>query len=363
MNELTPQPENQPPTGQVLIYEDGSTNLKVLLDGNSVWLTQNQMAELFDSTKQNISLHLQNIYEERELQPETTVKKYLTVRIEGSRQVSRLIDHYNLEAILAVGYRVRSPIGTRFRQWATSRLSELLVKGFTLDDERLKAGRSAGNDYFDELLERIRAIRASERRFYQKITDIYATSIDYMNDAKITQEFFATVQNKLEWAITGMTAAEIIKSRANATLPKMGLETWKNAPGGPIRKSDVTIAKNYLKEQELDQLNRIVTMYLDFAEDQAQRKKMMTMAQWISKLDAFLEFNDRAVLKHAGKVQKKVADRLAETEFDKYETQRRRLEASTPTSDFDKLIDQSKKIAKEPPAKPRRKRGQNGGEA
>lgn len=361
MSELTPTPDNQPPAGQVLLYEDGSTNLRVLLDGNTVWLTQRQIAELFQVTVPNVNQHLKTIYEEIELLPESTIKRYLIVQSEGTRQVSRLIDHYSLEAILAVGYRVRSPIATRFRQWATSRLSELLVKGFTMDDERLKAGRHLGEDYFEELLARIRDIRSSERRFYQKITDIYATSIDYRSDAQITQEFFAIVQYKLEWAITGMTAAEIIKQRANANLPHMGLATWKTAPHGPLRKTDVTIAKNYLTEDELSQLNRIVTMYLDFAEDQAQRKKAMTMAQWISKLDAFLEFNDRAVLNHAGKIKKMVADRLAESEFEKYQAEQRRIAATTPTSDFDQFVDETKRIETTlPPAKqkkPPRRRG------
>jgi hypothetical protein len=363
LSELIPTPDNQPPSGQVLIYEDGSTNLRVLLEGNTVWLTQKLLAELYQVSVKTVNEHLINIYDEEEIAPIPTIRKFRIVQSEGSRQVSRLIDHYNLEAILAVGYRVRSPVGTRFRQWATSRLSELLVKGFTMDDERLKAGRSIGEDYFEELLARIRDIRSSERRFYQKITDIYATSIDYKNDAQLTQEFFATVQNKLEWAITGMTAAEIIKQRANAALPHMKLATWKNAPDGAVRKADVTIAKNYLTEDELNQLNRIVTMYLDFAEDQAQRKKTMTMAQWISKLDAFLEFNDRAVLNHAGKIQKKVADRLAESEFEKYQIEQRHIAATTPTSDFDHFVEQTKRMEKtSPPEKakksPRRKGNQ-----
>ncbi|WP_459556417.1 virulence RhuM family protein [Lacunimicrobium album] len=363
MSELIPTPDNQPPSGQVLIYEDGSTNLRVLLEGNTVWLTQKLLAELYQVSVKTVNEHLINIYDEEEIDPIPTIRKFRIVQSEGSRQVSRLIDHYNLEAILAVGYRVRSPVGTRLRQWATSRLSELLVKGFTMDDERLKAGRSIGEDYFEELLARIRDIRSSERRFYQKITDIYATSIDYKNDAQLTQEFFATVQNKLEWAITGMTAAEIIKQRANAALPHMGLATWKNAPDGAVRKADVTIAKNYLTEDELSQLNRIVTMYLDFAEDQARRKKTMTMAQWLSKLDAFLEFNDRAVLNHAGKIQKKVADRLAESEFEKYQIEQRHIAATTPTSDFDHFVEQAKRIDKIlPPEKakksPRRKGNQ-----
>ena len=248
--------------------------------------------------------------------------------------------------ILAVGYRVRSARGTAFRQWATARLSELLVKGFTLDDERLKEGRSLGRDYFDELLERIRAIRASERRFYQKITDIYATSIDYDKSAEITQQFYATVQNKLHWAIHGHTAAEIIASRADADRPHMGLTTWKEAPHGPIRKRDVSVAKNYLSEEELSALNRIVTMYLDYAEMQARGHRPMHMADWVGRLDAFLEFNEQNILTHAGKVSHELAREHAEREFEKYEDERRRLEATEPTSDFDKAVEEVRRLEK-----------------
>ena len=232
----------------------------------------------------------------------------------------------------------------------TQTLREYLIKGFVLDDERLKAAKQTfGQDYFDELLERIRDIRASERRFYQRITDIYATSIDYDGNAPVAREFFATVQNKLEWAITGMTAAEIIKSRADADQPKMGLTTWKNAPQGKIRKADVTVAKNYLSDTELLDLNRIVTMYLDYAEDQAKRHQTMAMSQWANKLDAFLEFNDRDVLKHAGKVEKKVADQLAHEQFDRFATERQQIEAEQPTSDFDKFVEEMKKKQKKLP--------------
>ncbi|MFA6641737.1 MAG: virulence RhuM family protein, partial [Thermovirgaceae bacterium] len=239
---------------------------------------------------------------------------------------------------------VRSGRGTAFRQWATVRLSELLVKGFTMDDERLKAGQTLGDDYFDELLERIRDIRASERMFYQKITDIYATSIDYDPRSDITQTFFATVQNKLHWAIHGHTAAEVIHQRADASSQNMGLATWKNAPHGPIRRTDVTVAKNYLTEKEISELNRIVTMYLDYAEDQARRRKPMYMSDWAKKLDAFLEFNERDILTHAGKISPKMAEEHASKEFEQYEAKRRRLEASTPTSDFDRFVEQSKKL-------------------
>jgi hypothetical protein len=260
------------------------------------------------------------------------------------RQVSRMVDHYNLDAIIGVGYRVRSARGTAFRQWATARLSEFLVKGFTLDDKRIKDGRTLGDQYFDELLERIRDIRASERLFYQKITDIYATSIDYDSRAKITQTFYATVQNKLHWAIHGRTAAEIIRERADASKPHMGLTTWKNAPRGPIRKADVTVAKNYLTEEEIRELNRIITMYLDYAEDQARRRRPMHMANWVKKLDVFLEFNERNILTHAGKISQELAQEHAEREFGKYEAKRRRLEATTPTSDFDKAVEKMKRL-------------------
>ena len=337
----------QPTEGQFLFYntEDGKTRVQVLLDGGTCWMPQIQIAELFDTTKQNVSLHVQNIYEDGELAPEATVKDYLTVQTEGNRQVKRTLSIYNLEMIIAIGYRVRSARGTQFRRWATATLNEFLIKGFVLDDQRLKAAETTfGKDYFDELLERIRDIRASERRFYQKVTDIYATAADYNKDTEVSREFFATVQNKLEWAITGMTAAELIKDRADASQPNMGLQTWKNLPQGKIRKTDVTVAKNYLSKEELSDLNRIVTMYLDYAEDQAKRQQTMTMAQWASKLDAFLTFNDRSVLKNAGKVEKQVADALAIEQYEQYRTEQRRIEATEPTSDFDRFVDDIGKL-------------------
>ncbi|MDD5514717.1 MAG: virulence RhuM family protein [Synergistales bacterium] len=333
-----------PPEGQLLIYQDGALRVQVRMDGQTVWLTQAAIAELYQTTSQNITMHLKGIYLDGELNEGSTCKEFLQVRREGARDVQRKIKHYNLEAILAVGYRVRSGRGTAFRQWATARLSELLVKGFTMDDERLKAGQTLGDDYFDELLERIRDIRASERMFYQKITDIYATSIDYDPRSDITQTFFATVQNKLHWAIHGHTAAEVIHQRADASSQNMGLATWKNAPHGPIRRTDVTVAKNYLTEKEISELNRIVTMYLDYAEDQARRRKPMYMSDWAKKLDAFLEFNERDILTHAGKISPKMAEEHASKEFEQYEAKRRRLEASTPTSDFDRFVEQSKKL-------------------
>jgi hypothetical protein len=350
------KPVPVPPEGQLLIYQDGALHVQVSIDGKTVWLTQRLMAELYQVTVANINQHLKAIYEEGELSPESTIKQFLIVQTEGARQVSRMVDHYNLDAILAVGYRVRSARGTAFRQWATARLSELLVKGFTMDDERIKQGRTLGDDYFEELLERIRDIRASERMFYQKITDIYATSIDYDPNAEITQTFFATVQNKLHWAIHGHTAAEIIYQRADASQPHMGLTTWKNAPHGPIRKTDVTVAKNYLTEEEIRELNRIVTMYLDYAEDQARRRKPMYMADWAKKLDAFLAFNERDILTTAGKVSQALAEEHAHAEFEKYKAECRRLEAATPTSDFDRFIEQTKQMIENEQSLPKRER-------
>ena len=333
-----------PLKGRMLIYRDGALNLQVRIEGNSVWLPQRLIAELFQVTVPTVNEHLSNIYAEGELPPEATVRKFRIVQREGKRDVARAIDHYNLDAILAVGYRIRSARGTAFRQWATARLSELLLKGFTLDDERLKAGRTLGEDYFDELLERIRDIRASERMFYQKITDIYATSIDYDPASEITRTFYATVRNKLHWATHGHTAAELVARRADATHPHLGLTTWKNAPRGPVRMADVTVAKNYLSEEEIRELNRIVSMYLDYAEDQAGRRRPMHMSDWARKLDAFLEFNERNILTHAGKVSHELAREQAEREFEKYEAGRRRLEAATSTSDFDKALDEVKRL-------------------
>jgi hypothetical protein len=250
------------PHGEMILFQstDGHTKVQVRFEDKNVWLSQKAMAELYQVSVPSVNEHLTHIYEEGELHPEATNRKFRIVQTEGKREVTRTVDHFNLEAILAVGYRVRSPRGTQFRQWATAQLQELLVKGFVMDDERLKEGKSIGQDYFDELILRIRDIRASERRFYQKITDIYATSIDYDGRAEITQEFYATVQNKLHWATHGKTAAEVIKFRADASKKNMGLTTWKNSPDGPIRKSDVTIAKNYLNEEELQALNRVVTI-------------------------------------------------------------------------------------------------------
>ena len=342
---------NEPATGQMLIYRDGALNLQVRLDGETVWLTQAQIAALFQTTPQNITLHISSIYEDGELEQTATCKDYLQVQTEGSRQVRRSLKHYNLEMILAVGYRVRSQRGTEFRQWATARLGELLVKGFTLDDERIKAGRTLGQDYFDELLDRIRDIRASERLFYQKITDIYATSIDYDGNDSLTQEFFKTVQNKMHWAAHGHTAAEIVHSRADASQPNMGLTTWKNAPAGPVRKADVVVAKNYLHEDEIRELNRVVSAYLDFAELQARGHRPMYMRDWIAKLDGFLRLGDRDVLADAGSISHALAEEYAHLQFTQYEEQRRQLEASQPTSDFARTIEQIMRPSRCAPAK------------
>ena len=343
-------PPDEPPAGLVLYtLPDGSARLQLRIQHETLWLTQRQLAELFQKDVRTINEHIQNIISEGELPPEATIRKFRIVQAEGARTVERLIDHYSLDVVIAVGYRVRSTRGTQFRQWATATLREYLTKGFAIDDERLMAGGSLGADYFDELLERIRAIRASERRFYQKITDIYATSIDYDGSAAITQEFYATVQNNLHWAIHGRTAAEIITERADAAKPHMGLTTWKNAPAGPIRKADVGIAKNYLTHEEMAALNRVVTMYLDYAEDQAVRQQPMHMADWVRKLDAFLEFNERNILSHAGRVSADMAKQHAEQEFAKHEETLRIREATEPTSDFDKAVERIKRLEQQPP--------------
>jgi len=324
-------------TSDILIYqtEDGQTKIDVRLEDGTVWLPQAALAELFQVTPQNITIHLRNIFSEGELDPESTCKDYLQVRKEGERQVSRRVKHYNLDAIIAVGYRVRSHRGTQFRRWATERLSEYLVKGFVMDDERLKnIGTPFGTDYFDELLERIRDIRASEKRFYRKITDIYATAVDYDSRSEPAQTFFQTVQNKLHWAVTGHTAAELIAGRADAEKPNMGLTSWK---GAKVRKPDVVVAKNYLTAEELDGLNRIVTMYLDYAEDQAKRKRPMSMAEWAVKLDAFLSFNEREVLDHAGHVRAELAKQLAQSEYDKFHARRLKEDARS-VDEFERVV-------------------------
>jgi hypothetical protein len=309
--------------GSLILYqtEDGRTRVQCRFEDETIWLTQAQMALLFDTTPQNITLHLKAIFSEGELEEEATRKAYLQVRTEGRRQVERSLSHYSLPAILAVGFRVRSSRGTQFRQWATARLEEFLVKGFTMDDERLKDPPGAGvPDYFDELLERIRDIRASERRVYLRVREILALAADYAPKEAETQAVFQVVQNKLHFAATGKTAAELIAERADAALPNMGLTSWK---GGAVRKGDVTVAKNYLSEHEIDELNRIVVMFLDFAEDQARRRKQVFLADWKTKLDEFLRFNERAVLGNAGAVSREAADRKAQAEYEEFAARRR----------------------------------------
>jgi len=311
--------------GEFLIYqaESGQTRLEVRLSGETVWLTQAQMAELFQTSSDNISLHLKNIFEDNELEEGATAEDFSVVRQEGNREVRRSLKHYNLDAIISVGYRVKSHTATRFRQWATSQLKEFLVKGFVMDDERLK-NPDQPFDYFDELLRRIQDIRTSEKRFYRKITDIYATSVDYDPTLEISIDFFKTVQNKMHWAITGQTAAETIQQRVDSQQPNMGLTNWR---GDKVRKQDVTIAKNYLNAEELSALNNLVEQYLIFAEGQAMRRIPMAMADWLKKLDAFMTLNDRELLNHAGQVSHQIAKQLAESEYDKFHQQRLHDEA------------------------------------
>lgn len=330
------EPGNSATSSEIVFYqtEDGRSRIQVRLDGGTVWLTQRLLAELFQKDVRTVNEHIQNIFEEGELEPAATIRKFRIVQVEGKREVARLVDHYNLDVILAVGYRVRSHRGTQFRRWATERLREYVVKGFVLDDERLKEGNGLGADYFDELLERIREIRASEKRFYQKIRDLYALSVDYDSASAETREFFRIVQNKLHWAITGRTAAEIIAERADATKPNMGLTTWK---GAKVRRADVTVAKNYLNADEIRSLNRIVTMYLDYAEEQAERRRPLYMRDWRAKLDAFLAFNEREILKDGGRVSAEVAQRLALDEYDRFERRRLEEEASAP-DEFDEAV-------------------------
>lgn len=323
------------PHGQFLVYqsEDGRVKIDVRLEHETIWLTQQHMADLFQTTIPNISMHLRNIFADGELQPSATVKEFLTVRLEGHRHVSRFVEFYSLDAIISVGYRIKSAVATRFRIWATQQLRELLVKGFVLDDERLK-NPDRPFDYFDELLRRIQDIRTSERRFYHKITDIYATSIDYDPTRPESIEFFQTVQNKLHWAITGQTAAEIIHTRADSAKPNMGLTAWR---GAKVRKEDVVIAKNYLSEPEWAALNNLVEQYLVFAEGQAMRRVPMHMKDWITKLHGFLTINDRNILTHAGRISHEMALEQAEAEYEKFS--RKRIHQSDAVGgDFEKAI-------------------------
>lgn len=329
--------------GELILYrsQDGSARIQLRAVDGTVWLTQAQMAELFATSKQNISLHLKNIFEDNELDEPTAVKDYLTTAADGKAYRTR---HYRLEAILAVGYRVRSPRGVQFRQWATTHLREYLVKGFAMDDERLK--QAGGGDYFDELLARIRDIRSSEKVFWRKVLDIYATSVDYDPSAEASQRFFATVQNKMHWAAHGHTAAEIVHARADADQPGMGLTTWPGAERGkPPARADAGVAKNYLRGDELDTLNRVVTAYLEFAEIQAQGRKPMAMADWIAKLDDFLRVADRDVLDHAGRVSHEQARLKAEAEYEKFRVARINAESAVER-DFETTARQIENAAK-----------------
>ncbi|MCX6277340.1 MAG: virulence RhuM family protein [Bacteroidetes bacterium] len=323
---------------EILLYTtpNGKVKVEIYLQNETIWLTQQKIADLFGVDRSVVTKHLANIYAENELSKESTCAKIAQVQKEGERTVNRQIEFYNLDVIISVGYRVNSSQATAFRIWATERLKEYIIKGFTMDDERLKNPNNIfGKDYFEEQLARIRDIRSSERRFYQKITDIYTQcSADYNVDTKATKDFFSTVQNKLHWAITRQTAAELIATRADNTKENMGLTSWKNAPKGSIRKTDVGIAKNYLNEKELDGLNRIVTMYLDYAESQAHKGIMMYMNDWVLKLDAFLQFNEEAILMHQGKVSHEIAIALAGTEYEKFKIAQDKL----IESDFDKAI-------------------------
>lgn len=318
-----------PTKSNILLYqtEDGRQRIEVHLEDETVWLSQRLLAELFQKDVRTINEHIKNIYDECELLPGSTIRKYRIVQTEGNRQVSRTVDFYNLDVIIAVGYRVRSHRGTQFRQWATEHLREYIVKGFTLDDERLS--ESGGIEYFDELLDRIRAIRASEKRFYQKIRDIYALSADYNSQHHLSKEFFATVQNKILYAVTGMTAAEIIHSRADASKPNMGLTTWKGAGHRrQLTKQDTEIAKNYLNKEEISTLELLVNQYLDFAELQARQHKIMYMENWKAKLDAFMELNDQDILSNAGRISSEMARELAHVEYDVFSNKRHQIEAN-----------------------------------
>jgi hypothetical protein len=334
------------PNSEIILYqtEDGRTRIQCRFENETIWLTQALIAELFEKDVRTINEHLLNVFDEGELRREATIRKFRIVRTEGKREVAREIEYYNLDAILAVGFRVRSHRGTQFRQWAMGRLSEYLVKGFTMDDERLKNPPGKGQkDYFDEQLERIRDIRSSERRFYQKVLDIYATSVDYTPNTEMSQQFFATVQNKMHWAAHGQTAAEVIHARVDAAKPFMGLQTTR--PGGIIRKEDVSIAKNYLDGRELDTLNRIVNAYIEFAELRALQRKVMTMRDWIAKLDEFLKLSEHELLDHTGKISAEHAKMKAELEYERY----RALIDSQPRAvdlDFEKAASELKKMPK-----------------
>jgi hypothetical protein len=320
----------------VFTSQSDEKSIEARYEDETVWLTQKLMAELFEVDVRTISEHLGNIYKSRELLANTTVRKFRIVQKEGEREVSRTVDFHNLDAIISVGYRVNSVRATQFRQWATKVLRDFAVKGFVIDKKRMENGAFLGEDYYERLLEEIREIRLSERRFYQKITDIYSTSIDYNKDAPTTRDFFAKVQNKLHFAIHGFTAAELIVNRANSVKKNMGLTSWEKSPNGKILKTDVSTAKNYLTKEELDSLGRIVSAFLDLAEERAKRKIPMTMEDWTKRLDLFLEFDDREILQSAGNITAEIAKEHAESEFENYRTVQDKLFES----DFDKVVKQ-----------------------
>ena len=333
-------------SGEIVFYqsEDGSIRLETRLENETLWLTQQQMAELFQTTVPNISMHVKNVFDEGELQAGATVQDFLTVRQEGGRQVQRKLAHYNLDMVISVGYRVKSLIATRFRIWATHQLKEYIVKGFVMDDERLKNPPVAGSsvpDHFADLLARIRDIRASERRMYLRVREIFAMAADYEPSLPETNQFFSIIQNKLHFAATGHTAAELIIHRADHALPNMGLTSWAR---DEVRKTDVTVAKNYLAGDEVSELNRIVSMWLDFAEDQATRRKQVFMRDWQSKLDEFLRFNDREVLPDAGKVSKKMADEKAQAEFEQFAAQQREAKELLGEAELMKQLEAATKL-------------------
>ncbi len=328
-------------TAEFLIFEKQAhaDSIEVRYENETLWMTQKMMAALFDVNVPAISKHLQNIFSEGELDQDSTVSKMETVQNEGGRTVNRMIDYYNLDAVISVGYRVNSIRATQFRRWATQVLKQYAVTGYVIDRKRMENGAFLGEDYFERLLEEIREIRLSERRFYQKVTDIYATSVDYDKNAPTTKRFFATVQNKMHYAITGNTAPELIMGRADSRKDHMGLTSWEHSPDGKILKSDVSIAKNYLTKDELDSLGRIVNAFLDAAEDFAKRKIPMTMEDWAKRLDMFLEFTGRDILTDAGTVSRITAQAYAESEFEKYRVTQDKLYQS----DFDKLVEKTKK--------------------
>ena len=352
---MTKEPKNPsnlpaPPDAEFLLYttEDGQIRIECRFSDETIWLSQRLMAELLDKDVRTINEHLQNLYEEGEIAPEATIRKFRIVRTEGERDVTRIIEHYNLQAILAVGFRVRSRRGVQFRQWANVRLQEYLVKGFVMDDQRLKNPPVDGQgipDYFDELLERIRDIRASEKRVYLRVRELFALAADYKPISSETRKFFKIIQNKLHFAATGKTAAELIASRARGSKKNMGLTSWKNSPGGQILKSDIGTAKNYLTKKEIQELNRIVVMWLDFAEDQALRRQQFFLTNWEEKLDAFLQFNEREILSNAGQVSQKQARALAEKEYVKFAKKRKKLlEAEGERANIKALTEQEKKL-------------------